>query len=742
MPVFAHPAAAWLAPAIILPIIFHLFFRMRKQVRDFPSLLFFQRIDPRLSAKRKLHEWLILFLRCLFIALLVAALLRPLLGVHQAGGSVGRLVLLDNSGSMAGAAHSGLTKWELAKDATLQLISSLKPGDTMAVMLTVPDPTSGLPDGFDAPANVLHDAVSKLVVSDGAASVPKAMRRALAELDDAKAARRELIVITDLQRDNWTRGNFEAEPTTSHIVIRRIASEPVTAGAVAFETLELPTRAIPVGRITPLKIALQNNGTAPAKARLNSSDDSGRNQTRDLEIAPHASSNSTLTFSFNTPGFHWSEWWVEGDTAPTATRSDVGFWCTDVQKVLFAGVKEDFGALSYAVSPGGSASLTGLDSVFVDPGQLAANLSMKPLAVVASWNVIDPALEDYVKQGGTLFLVPRAQAAGADTPPGWVGATLGPSHTATDAEPMLLLQDGDPVWHDLRDESGRPAMGTLRAFRYEPVQTSGDGWQPLIASGKGATLLARRTLGKGRIIASGMAFTPKDSSLPLKAGFVVLVQNAIFSDRAETIPVQLIHAGDEVALPNRNITIKSLAGSPLSWQGTGKTFAGFPRAGVYEIRGGDNPEWIAASGDPDEAHLDFLPLGPIPLLRSLPHDIAALAHEDDLTHLDITPATASSFYPWLLLAALLVILAETWLANERSSELGSSLLKALRKQKPASTTPPAPKQKKAVKVTKPKAPKTPKAAATPKVVKVKGATPVVAKPTVVTPKIVKVKVKQ
>jgi hypothetical protein len=720
MPVFAHPAAVWLAPAIALPIIFHLFFRLRRQVRDFPALLFFQRIDPRLSAKRKLHEWLILLLRCLFIALLVAALLRPLLGVHQVGGNVARLVLIDNSGSMAGSAHSGLTKWDLAKNATLQLISNLRPGDSVAVQLAVPDPTAALPDGFDAPAGVVRDAVGKLVVSDGAASVPKALRRALATLDNAKAPRRELIVITDLQRDNWTRGDFAAEPTTSQVVIRRIASAPLTVGAVAFQTLELPTRAIPVGRITPLRVALENNGTAQAKARLNSSDDSGRNQTRDLEIAPRGSSDSTLTFSFNTPGFHWSEWWVEGDTAPTATRSDIGFWCTDVQKVIFAGERGDFGALSYAVSPGGNADLTGLDSVFVDPGQIASNLSAKPLAVVSSWNEVDPALEDYVRQGGTLFLVPRSQTGGAVTPPGWIGATLGPAHTATDAEPMLLLQEGDSIWHDLRDESGRPELGTLRAFQYEPVRTTGDGWQPLIASGKGATLLARRSLGKGRILASGLAFTPKESSLPLKAGFVVLVQNAIFNDLADSIPVRLIHAGDEVALPNRNVTIKSLAGSALSWQGTGRNFAGFPRAGVYEIRQSDHVEWIAASGDPDEAHADFLPLGPVPLLRSLPHDIAPLAHEDDLTHLEVTPATASSFYPWLLLAALLVILAETWLANVRSSDLGFNLFKSASKSKTAAPTKAAPKPKKAAVKVKVKA----------------------AKPAIVTPKIVKVKVKQ
>jgi hypothetical protein len=711
MPVLAHPAAAWLAPAIILPIIFHLFFRFRKQVRDFPALLFFQRIDPRLSSKRKIHEWIVLFLRCLFIALLLAALLRPLLGVHQASGSVARLVLLDNSGSMAGPAHSGMTKWQLAKNATLHLISSLRPGDTVAVQLAVPDPTVALPDGFDATAATLRDAVQKLVVSDGAASVPKAMRRALAELDGAKAARRELIVITDLQRDNWTRGEFSPGPTTSRVVIRRIATPPSTTGEAAFQSMELPTRAIPAGRITPLEVSLQNVGGALAKARLNSSDDSGKNQVRELQVAPRGTGSGTLTFSFSTPGFHWAEWWIEGDTAPTAIRSDVGFWVTDVRKVLFVGTKDDFGALPYAVSPGGTPDLTGLDSVFIDPTLLATNLAADPLAVVTTWDRIDPALENYVRNGGTLLIVPRVAATTEPPAPAWVGATLGGAHTATDAEPMLLLEEGDPIWHDLRDSSGRPELGSLRAFSYNPVLAPGHDWTPLLAAGKGGTLLARRTLGKGRILASGLAFTPRESSLPLRAGFVVLVQNALFNGGSEPVPVRLIHAGDEIALPAGNISIQSLAGSPLAWTGSGRAFDGFPRAGVYEIKQPDHVEWVAVSGDPNEAHLDFLPLGPVPLLRNLPHDTAPLAHDDDLTHLEATPATTSSFYPWLLLAALLVILAETWLANERSADLGRNLFKALGgKKDAASGAKPLPAPKKAARPGKPVKVKMPAAA--------------------------------
>lgn len=729
MPVLAHPAAAWLAPAILLPIIFHLFFRFRKRVHDFPALLFFRRIDPRLSSKRKIHEWIVLFLRCLFIALLLAALLRPLLGVHQESGSVARLVVIDNSGSMAGLAHSGMTKWQLAKTAVQQMISSLRPGDTAAVQLAVPDPTVTLPDGFDASPAALRDAVQKLVVSDGAASVPKVMRRALATLDGAKAARRELIVVTDLERDNWSKGEFSPGPTTSQVVIRRIATTAPTTGQAAFQSLELPTRALPAGRITPLQVALQNPGGISAKARLNSSDDSGKNQTREVEVPAHGTAASTLRFSFTTPGFHWAEWWIEGDTAPAALRSDVGFWVTDVRKVLFLGTREDFGALSYAVSPGGNADLTGLDSVFIDPGQLTENLASNPLAIITTWDHIDPALEAYVRKGGLLFVVPRAQSAGSATSgPAWMGASLAAAHTATDAEPILLLEEGDPVWHDLRDASGQPTLGSLRAFQYQSVLAPGKEWTPLLAAGKGGTLLSRRALDKGRIIVSGLAFTPKESSLPLRAGFVVLVQNALFNGASEDVPVRMINAGDEIALPSGNVSIKSLAGSPLAWTGVGRVFPGFPRAGVYELKQADHTEWIAASADPNEAHLDFLPLGQVPLLRNLPHETLALAHEDDLTRIEATPATTSSFYPWLMLAALLVILAETWLANVRSSDLGMNLFKEMGGKK--EETPAKPKEKKASK--KPVKAVAPKAAVKPVV-----ATPKVATPKVATPKVAK-----
>jgi hypothetical protein len=691
----SHPAAAWLLPAVALPILFHLFFRLRRQVREFPSLMFFLRIDPRLSAKRKIHEWLILLLRCLFIALLLFALARPLIGLRSSAENVARLVLIDNSGSMAAPSNGDTSKLTLAERATEKLIASSRPGDSTAVQLMIPDPTVNLPPGFDTPPALLRDAIDKVTPSDGAAAVPRAIRAALATLATAKAPQRELHILTDLQQKNWSRGELDAQPITDRIIVHRLESAPLASGSVSLEILDAPHRAIPAGRVTPVRVALQNYGPIAAHVRLNSTDDSGKNVAREMEVAPNASTPQVLTFSFANPGFHWAQIWLEGDAAPTANRAELGFWTTGVQKVIFVGNPDDFAAMPYAISPGGNPDLSGIDTVFVSADQLTNPLAAKPLAVALTWEnwpqdgSIAQALEDYVRQGGTLILVPDPNAGVTISrpAPAWLDFDLGALQTAADAEPMMLLQDGDALWRNLRDTDGRPKLGLLRALKYRAVKAGAE-WQTLISSGKGATLLARRELDRGRIFVSGLAFSPQWSSLPLKGGFVVLMQNAVFGDVSEHIPVQSIHAGEDVHFdfPNESAAVKSLAGSALDWHGQARDFAGLPRAGIYEIGQRDHVSWAATSGNPDEADPHFLPSGPVPLLRNVPHEVVSLTSENDITQTALTQNSGTSLYRWLLLVALLLLLAETWLANERSSDLGKKLFNSLLPVRPPAKT--------------------------------------------------------
>lgn len=146
--VLLNPLFTWLLPLVAAPVIFHLFLRIRKRQRPFSTLMFFQRISPRLSARRKVKEWLVLLLRTLLILFLLLALLRPVwYGVGSTGG-VAQVIVIDNSGSMAGIARGDKTKMQVAVEAAQALIGGQRDQDSVAVALLVNDPNVTLPTGL------------------------------------------------------------------------------------------------------------------------------------------------------------------------------------------------------------------------------------------------------------------------------------------------------------------------------------------------------------------------------------------------------------------------------------------------------------------------------------------------------------------------------------------------------------------------------------------------------------------
>ncbi|PAW76614.1 MAG: hypothetical protein B9S32_14645 [Verrucomicrobia bacterium Tous-C9LFEB] len=700
---FSQPAVAWFLPAIALPVLFHLFFRLRRQVREFPSLMFFMRIDPKLSAKRKIHEWLILFLRCLFIALVVLALMRPRLEVGS-GGSVARVVLIDNSASMAAVGADGNPKLTVAARVAEKIATSAQAGDATAVQLMISDSQAGVPGGFNPDTAALREALSKLEPTDGSANVAKSIRAAFALLSSAKQPVRELHVVTDLQKTHWSRGEVETPPENVRVVVHRIETPALTSGSVSLEMAPLPNRALPTGRAIAVKAALRNHGPKTALVRINTTDDAGKNFSRDISIPAGESVPIGLTFSFASTGFHWARIWIEGDVAPSATRADLGFWCSGVQRALFVGSRERFGALPFAVAPGGNAELSGIEAVAVSADRLVAELAAKPLAVAITWDdwpqdgAAVKALETYVRQGGTLFLIaaPEFGTTVARPVAAWVGAGAEALRQMKESESLVALQADAPVWRDLRDAEGKPKLGTLKAFAYRPLKLE-KSWQPLLASVGGATVLAQRPLDKGWIYASGMALTSKWSSLPLKPGFVVLMQNLVFGERTETIPVEGLAAGELIPFnfPKESATVRSLAGSALQWQGKPEDFGGLARCGVYEIQQKDKTRWVALHSVADEAAPEYLSRRSVPLLKNVPHDVVALSGEENASPEGIVGRSSRPLMGVLLALALVVLLAETWLANERGSDFGRKLFdsllpsamkrKAMRKTQPAVT---------------------------------------------------------
>ena len=62
-----------------IPILIHLTQRERKQVVEFPSLMFVRRIPYQSVQRRRITNWPLFLLRCLAIILIVLAFSRPFL---------------------------------------------------------------------------------------------------------------------------------------------------------------------------------------------------------------------------------------------------------------------------------------------------------------------------------------------------------------------------------------------------------------------------------------------------------------------------------------------------------------------------------------------------------------------------------------------------------------------------------------------------------------------------------------
>src|SRR6185295_3638902 len=121
--------------ALAVPILVHLIQRERKEVIQFPSLMFLRKIPYQSVQRRRVHNWLLLLLRAAAMALLVAAFSHPFfkqdsVKAAPAAGAREVVILLDQSASMGYGDH-----WAKAKEAAQKIVSGIGSEDKATLVL-------------------------------------------------------------------------------------------------------------------------------------------------------------------------------------------------------------------------------------------------------------------------------------------------------------------------------------------------------------------------------------------------------------------------------------------------------------------------------------------------------------------------------------------------------------------------------------------------------------------------------
>jgi hypothetical protein len=659
------PFFIWMLPLAMLPVIFHLFLKMQKRPRPFPTLMFFQRIDPKLSARKQIREWLILLLRALLIFLLMLALARLVWTGGIGTGPATVVIIVDNSGSMSGPANGGESKLKRATEAAHALVGTLGSGDNAGLVLAVEDPTVTMPAGLVSDWAVVRATLDRVAETEATGRPVAALQRAFEILRDSAATRLEVHVFTDLQETEWSKPAMELKASRPGIglYVHRVPTAADAQPNVSLAAVDWPRKRLLAGRKFPASVTIANGSEFDARVSLHKTDDQGGKSSEAVFIPKREEKTVALVHGAEHPGFHWVHMWIEGDALGADNRAGIGYACADRQTVLFIGERREFGLLPVAMSPTPDGRLSGLAVQFGDVTGLDQH---KPVCAVTTWATvpgIEAALSEYVQQGGNLIIVP-GQGPGASAP-AWVGCLPEQAEGHPEGLPLIVFQKSASVFDDLRDAKGDVSLRNIRAFRLSSLQTTGEA-TGLVGLEDGRVVLAQRRWGKGTVFASGVAFDSSASTLVLKSGFLALSQSmALTATEGAEASLSLV-AGERVILPGTEsglVHIRSLVGGALDWKGESSKLPVLPRAGVYAVEAGGQTHHVVVRSAAAEGRSKFIGDGNVPALVGLKYVVRPL--EDLASFVKDAQRTGSGldFYLPLLLLALAALLVEGWLAN-------------------------------------------------------------------------------
>jgi hypothetical protein len=687
---------AFLAPlffaalaTLAVPVVIHLTQRERKQIVEFPSLMFLEKIPYQSVRRRRIRDWPLLAMRMAAIFLIVLAFSRPfferpMVALANAGGPREVVILLDRSYSM------GLgDRFARAQTAARQAVQGLSQNDhaTLIVFGT----NAQLEVRATADLARVTAAIDAAKLSAEATRYAPGLKLAQRVLADSTLQRREVVMISDFQRNGWVRDeNLRLPEGTTFKPIAITDAQPanLTVSSV------LPQRSMFSGqeRVT-VSAGIINRGASPASNVQVRLDLDGRNvETRSVSVLP--GEPTSVTFQPFTLGRAFTRGTVRiGDDAlkqdnvfhfvaspaqrlpvfilepPRASREASLY----LQKALAIGTAPQF---QVNARQGESISASDVDRSRV--------IVLNDAAALTSGDI----LKQFVSQGGGLFVIAGERANwGTDSNdllPGVPGNIVDrPGRGGSLAE----LDYSHPILEIFKaPRSGN--LSTARFFRYRAIamkpEPPGDKEGEQAPSRRviarfddGAVAMAERRIGSGHVVLWASTMDNYWNDLALKPVYLPFVhevvrhlatyeQAANWYTIGEVIdPGHLLRSSGVGLQSGTGAMLLTPSGQRIEQSGT-PTPIQLDQPGFYEVRGRSNQSGtVSVAANLDTAESDLTPLDTQELTAALagqPGSVNA-ASADAAT---ITPADQErrqNFWWYLLIAGLLLLGIETTISN-------------------------------------------------------------------------------
>src|SRR5215831_4292224 len=205
---FLNPYLLFGSLALAIPVLIHLVRREKSEIIPFSSLMFLLKVPKRSIRQQKIKNLLLMALRLLILALLVGAFARPYMTqptkpAANANSNRGTVLLLDTSYSMRYGNNFDRLKAEARKR-----IDAMRSGDRLAIVTF--NENASLMSRPTSDKNALKAAVDTLEPSFEGTRFYEAFALADRVLADFGGDQKQLVVISDFQRNGWNRSSRES----------------------------------------------------------------------------------------------------------------------------------------------------------------------------------------------------------------------------------------------------------------------------------------------------------------------------------------------------------------------------------------------------------------------------------------------------------------------------------------------------------------------------------------------------
>jgi Aerotolerance regulator N-terminal/von Willebrand factor type A domain len=671
---------------LAVPVIIHLIQRERKNVVQFPSLMFLQRIPYQSVQRRRIRNWPLLLLRLAALALIVAAFARPFfrrtpLAAAGVSGAREVVILIDNSYSMGYG-----DRWSRATTAAREAIGQVGPSDRATIVFFSNDAEVVLKSTPDR--SRLNAAVSTGKPSSGATRYGPALKLAGSLISESRLPRREVILISDFQRTGWQGAEGVRLPDGVALTPRPITDAETSNLSVTPVSLQRATFS-EQDRVTVTGGITNHSAAAAPNVEMTLEVDGRPVQTEHVSVEPNSS--ASITFAPFTPAARNTRGTVRigADKLPLDNAFNFTVSPKEALRIIIAerpGAPRDVSlylsrALALGETPPFDISARSIDSITNDDLQRASVVILNDAPVA---QLTAERLSAFVARGGGLLVALGTRATwptgtGAiDILGGMPGQPI--DRSAGQAGRLGALEYGDPIFEPFRAPRSGDFSGA-RFYSYRSVTLSKDA-QILARFDDGTPALVGRRVGNGRVLVWTSSLDLAGNDLPLKSVFLPFVHRMVttlasYTERPSWMTVgDVLEAGRTAAIPGAQRQIQprvvlTPSGERVTLDGEGPDVLELDEQGFYEVRGQGRealPPMTVAS-NVDLAESDLTPMDPQEVVAgALGRAGSAVPPGTNAVTTDLEQERNQRVWWYLLFAGVVILGLETLIGNRISRQ--------------------------------------------------------------------------